>query len=193
MSGDKSPEGQRSHPLVGLLFWMLGKDLKHDNASTEVDQSARTREEEDEVARERLQRRSLSWKDDNPNENLATWHEFVDVKAADVALSSGGEKPHVSSLKAGTTLQRHRSSIDDDDHEDAKKRRSPNSPNWGFFVSITPPAELYPGSANSSGGKPPLALSASAPPVVVSPVTTKPAADDAAAAAATSSTRVSDE
>jgi hypothetical protein len=205
MSGEKSPEGQRSHPLVGLLFWMLGKNLKHEDASTEVDQSARTREEEDEVAKERLQRRSLSWKDDNPNENLATWHEFVDVKGADVVLAAGGDKPQSSSLKAGTTLQRHRSSIDDDDNEDAKKRRSPNSPNWGFFVSITPPAELYPGSAGSSGSKPATsansaaltkpALPSDAP--VVSPdsaPTPKRAADDAAApAAATAISRVSEE
>ena len=122
------------------MFWMMGKDLKsEERTSLERDEEA----EEVVVANERLQRRSLSWKDDNPNELLATWHEFADVQAPDIALASESAVPSSSSLKGGSTLLRRHSSIDDDDDDDAKKRRSPNSPNWGFFVSITPPTELY--------------------------------------------------
>ena len=144
MSNDT--EAGRAHPLVGLLFWMMGKDLQAEAAAKEA--AGKEQVEQDRDPTERIQRRSLSWKDDTPDGALATWHEFADVKAPDVAIAS--DKPGNSSLKSGTTLHRKHNTIDDNEDEDGKKRRSPNSPNWGFFVSITPPTEFYPPSPGST-------------------------------------------
>jgi hypothetical protein len=167
MSGDS--QAGRAHPLVGLLFWVLGKDLKTETNAAKAQNDAPNDEED--RATERIQRRSLSWKDDNPSESLATWHEFADVKAPDLALVS--DKPQSSSLKSGTTLHRKQNTIDDNEEEEIKKRRSPNSPNWGFFVSITPPAELYPPPTGTINGTP--SIDAAQKTVTESnPVTDKP-------------------
>jgi len=145
---ENDTQAGRAHPLVGLLFWMMGKDLKAEGEVQAGKEKERSEENRDQIGAEQIQRRSLSWKDDTPDGALATWHEFADVKAPDVAIAS--EKPQNSSLKSGTTLHRKQNTIIDDEDEDTKKRRSPNSPNWGFFVSITPPTEIFPPSPRST-------------------------------------------
>jgi hypothetical protein len=144
-SESASEGGSGSHPLVGLLFWMMGKNLEE-----EVKETKNLTQQEEEIASsERIQRRSLSWKDEHPNELLETWHEFVDVKGPDIALTDSTD-PDKSSLKAGTMLSRKPSTLGDEDDEEDKKRYSPNSPNWGFFVAITPPTDLYPSNQSNS-------------------------------------------
>ena len=158
MSSGKNERTERdsgNHPLVGLLFWMMGKNLQEEASELAESEQLKVQEklnkEELEIANERIQRRSLSWKDDHPNELLETWHEFADVKGQDIALDGGYEGgAGKSNLKAGTTLSRKPSNIVDEDDEDDKKRCSPNSPNWGFFVAITPPSDLYPTSGTST-------------------------------------------
>lgn len=149
--GSESSESSASHPLVGLLFWMMGKNLQEEASQfAKEDRDNNLTQQEEDIASERIQRRSLSWKDEQPNELLETWHEFVDVKGPDIALTTDGGDPDKSSLKAGTTLSRRPSTLGDEDDEEVKKRCSPNSPNWGFFVAITPPNDLYPSGSSSS-------------------------------------------
>lgn len=142
---DSTSESSGSHPLVSLLFWLSGNKLQ-ENEEPNREKEKKQQVEEDFVSNERPPRRSLSWKDEHPNELLETWHEFGDVKGPDMKLSSGNDadqdgKP--SSMKAGTKLSRKPSTLGDEDSEEDKKRYSPNSPNWGFFVSITPPTDVY--------------------------------------------------
>ena len=141
---------------------MMGKNLQEEASELAKSEQLKVKEklskEEQDIANERIQRRSLSWKDDHPNELLETWHEFADVKGRDIALDGGygGGETGKSNLKAGTTLSRKPSNIvDEDDEDDDKKRCSPNSPNWGFFVAITPPSDLYPNSSTSSAAATP--------------------------------------
>jgi len=140
-----------SHPLVGLLFWMMGKNLgENDKKSSSNKVKKDLTQDEIDAGQERIQRRSLSWKDENSNELLETWHEFADVKGPDMPLSD--EKPSNPSLKAGTTLDRSKK-VALNEEEEERKRYSPNanSPNWGFFVSITPDNDIFP-SGSSNGG-----------------------------------------
>ena len=139
-----------AHPLVGLLFWFLGKDL-HDGARDSISELSMSPDGTPDNRFASADGRVLSWKDDNPDEKLVTWHEFADVKAPDMPLADeNGNKdstrPSGSNLKpGGTTLARSRvvTDVERTTSEDDLNRRSPNSDQWGLFVSLTPPIEYY--------------------------------------------------
>jgi hypothetical protein len=150
MANDANRE-QAAHPLVGLLFWVLGKDL-HDQPSRESMDEHSLGSPAIDTPDTLGSGRALSWKDDNPDEKLVTWHEFADVKAPDVPLAEGANAPRLSSSMkpgGGTTLARKMAGVEGERSfsEDDPNRRSPNSDQWGLFVSLTPPMEYYSAAA----------------------------------------------
>ena len=146
---------QGSHPLVGLLFWVLGKDLHEKHSRESIDEhslGSPAIDTPDSIG----SGRALSWKDENPDEKLVTWHEFADVKAPDVPLAEGATAQRLSSsLKpgagSGATLARKKAGEGERSFsEDDPNRRSPNSDQWGLFVSLTPPMEYYSAEAGKA-------------------------------------------
>ena len=125
------------HPLVTLLFWALGQDIKKGSET-----SLPLAGDEDPALNDPLKERTLSWKDEKingaPLTTTNTWiDDFGEVEAHDIPLKKeedfkGPLKPKVLMVQAGESSS-------------AAAEGSPNSPNnWGFFVSITPPqAELF--------------------------------------------------
>ena len=70
-----------------------------------------------------------------------TWHEFADVKAPDVPLAEGATAQRLSSsLKPGGVrgyIVKKAGEGERSFSEDDPNRRSPNSDQWGLFVSLT--------------------------------------------------------
>ena len=140
---DNNHSNPPAHPLVGLLFWVLGKDLygSSDHESLEeLSHGSPAIDTPDTFGSSRL-----SWKDENSDGKLETWHEFADVKGPDVPLSEDNTRLSSSLKSGGTTLARKKVSTDGERSysEEDLNRRSPNSDQWGLFVSLTPPMEYY--------------------------------------------------
>ena len=154
MTEDHNREAN-AHPLVGLLFWVLGKDLhggsSRDSVSDELSHGSPAIDTPDTLGSS--DGRVLSWKDDNPDEKLVTWHEFADVKAPDVPLAEGATRLSSSLKPGGTMLARKKVGVEGERNfsEEDLNRRSPNSDQWGLFVSLTPPMECYSANQKQSG------------------------------------------
>lgn len=145
----------QSHPLVAALFWILGKNLDDERVGS-FDENGSTGSlgdgTPDTFGRNSSGSgsRSLIWKDDLPDEKLATWHEFADVKAPDMPLADNSQRLSSSLKSSGQQLSR-KTSADRNLSDDDFNRRSPNSDQWGLFVSLTPPSEYYTKSDGSKG------------------------------------------
>ena len=139
----------QNHPLVATLFWILGKSFDDDKTGSLDDygSSGNLSGGGTPDTFGSSGSRSLSWKDDLPDEKLATWHEFADVKAPDMPLAHENQRLSSSLKSSGQQLSR-RGSTERSQGDDDFNRRSPNSDQWGLFVSLTPPVEYY-----SSGNK----------------------------------------
>ena len=145
----------QSHPLVAALFWILGKNLDDermgsfdDNGSSGNLSGGGTPDTFGSSGS-----RSLVWKDDLPDEKLATWHEFADVKAPDMPLANSNQRLSSSLKSSGQQLSR-RGSTERTQSDDDFNRRSPNSDQWGLFVSLTPPTDYYPSGSKGDGKNP---------------------------------------
>ena len=79
--------------------------------------------------------------------------EFADVKAPDVPLAEGATRLSSSLKPGGTTLARKKVGVEGERNfsEEDLNRRSPNSDQWGLFVSLTPPMEYYSANQKQSG------------------------------------------
>ena len=148
-----SNKSAESHPLVAALFWILGKDLDDQEKMGSFDEhgSSGNLATPDSLGSSGSRRSSLVWKDDLPDEKLATWHEFAEVKAPDMPLANSNQRLSSSLKSSGQQLSR-RTSTERSQSDDDFNRRSPNSDQWGLFVSLTPPTEYYT-SGSKEGGK----------------------------------------
>jgi len=132
-------EPLKAHPLVSLLFWALGQDLKRGSETT-------LHSENEGDTNDPLQERTLSWKDEKngPLTTTNTWiDDFGEVEAKDIPLK--GESEFKGPLKPKVLSKMEKGGNERTSSSDGGG--SPNSPNnnWGFFVSITPPqAEIFP-------------------------------------------------
>jgi len=135
------PEVHYDHPLVSLVFWLMGKKIEEKKRTISPSSSTSLG-----GGGGMLKERTLSWKDEK-GENIASWmDDFGGVRAPDVELRNpedykGQLKPQ---LRPKAMQSGNGSDGGGGTDSESSGHRSPNSPNWGFFVSITPPqATLY--------------------------------------------------
>jgi len=131
-------KAMQQHPLVRLMFWALGQDPLPNGCETSLPT------EGEEAGADGLKERTLSWKDEKQGAPLTTTNTWIDdfgeVEGQDVPLKGSSS----SALKPKALLNR--------ESRNSGSGSDPGSPNWGFFVSITPPqADLFAKLREGSG------------------------------------------
>lgn len=142
------------HPVVSTVLWLIGGITK----TPELPLSPTDKIDSSKIPRTNSR---LSWKDEHDGEIAEYISHDAKEKNSVSLMSRKKSMSQVSSpdslSEEGAALRRH--STDDDDDSDDQQRPSkggggggsgdtdqddsPMSPQWGWYVSTTPPQELY--------------------------------------------------
>lgn len=110
------------HPVVSAILWILGTEIQQSPASGEDTKASTT----------------LSWKDDHGG-HIAEYIYQIQRRNDDNNISN--DRTSVTHLEQRTL--NHKFNSNSKDKEIEGEVIAP-SPQWGFYVSITPPQESFP-------------------------------------------------